>query len=219
MALFDLVQIETIAEQGGYGGLCLLTNRSALILLSALTLLGQSYLWQGASEGSPTDAEWDDIEAYIARISVELTASMIGVVLPFANSVTPNGMLLCDGSQYARVDYAELYDLLDSAFIVDADNFVVPDLSDKFIKGAGGDNIGDSGGSASVSLNVADLPPHDHIYNQHTPAPVTIGAGAPVIVYTPPDIPALTTQTGSGTAHENRPPYLSLGYGIVTGKP
>jgi microcystin-dependent protein len=219
VAVFDLVQIEAIASDGGYGGLCLLSNRSALIILSAMVLIQDLRLWQGVDDYILTADEQDAIEEYIARITFEVQSSMIGTVLPFANSVTPTGMLLCDGTQYLREDYPELYDVIDTAFVVDSDNFTVPNLQNLFVKGKNSDSVGDTGGNSSISLGYNELPVHSHTYAAHTLTPVTIGAGAPILVYTPPDIPVATTNAGSGNSFDNRPPYLVLQYGIVSGRP
>lgn len=56
------------------------------------------------------------------------SACMIGSIVLYAVNTLPSGVLACDGSGYARVDYQRLYDVLSSDYIVDADNFTVPDL-------------------------------------------------------------------------------------------
>lgn len=214
----ELSEVEALADNGGYAGLFYLNNYSVAILLSAMTFVRNLGNWQGASY-SLSDSEIDAIDAYCARIETELMTSMIGTIIPFATSVIPSGMLLCDGTQYAREDYPELYAVLDSAFIVDTDNFIVPDLQGLFIKGASGDNPGDTGGSHPISLSSNELPSHSHSYATHSLIPLTIGAGAPVTFYNIPDLPAVSGSTGSGNSFDARPPYLVLQYGIISGRP
>lgn len=193
-----------------------LPNEPYLIaaFMGAVSELFKVWNWEAFGEMTPQETANAMQPVYQSMAEVR-GACMIGAILPFASSTLPANVLLCDGTSYDRVDYPELYSKLDSVFITGANTFVVPDLRGLFIKGKGSDNIGDTGGAASVTLGIADIPAHDHIFQQHTPAPVTIGAGAPVIVYTPPDIPTLTSQTGGGGAHENRPPYMTLVYGII----
>lgn len=209
--------IEALAGSGAYSGLAALNNYSVAILLSALTFVRLHSNWQGAGY-TLTDAEIDKVDAWIAQIEVELMTSTIGMIIPFANSVTPTGMLLCDGTQYLRTDYPALYDVLDTAFIDDADHFTVPDLTDRFIYGDGTFNPGDTGGSSTVALSTNELPPHAHSYLAPNTTLSVGGAGAP----TPANIgtvPSVTGSQGSGAAHENMPPYLVLKYGIISGQP
>jgi len=211
-------EIEALASSGAYAGMAILNNTSVAILLSALQFVAQYSNWQGASYDL-TQSEKDDIDFWIAQAETELMTASIGLVVAFATSVTPTGMLLCDGAQYAREDYPRLYDVLDSAFIIDADNFVVPDLQDKFIFGEGTNNRGDSGGNNSVSLSTANLPSHNHSDSFPTVGLVLNGELVPQAVYIPPALPTVTGNTGSGTPVNIMNPYLVLGYAIVSGQP
>lgn len=217
MALWFWDEMQNLANSGGYGGMATLSPLSAAILLSALPYINKYYLWTNTT-GDLSNTDKDDLDNAIAQTIFEIEIGMIGVVLPFASTLVPAGCLLCDGTQYARVDYPELWAALDTAFIDDADYFTVPNLSDKFIYGTGANNPGDVGGNSAITLGIGDLPPHDHLYNQHTLTPITIGAGAPVLAYTPPDIPTNTSQTGSGNSINILNPYLVLGYAIVAGR-
>lgn len=93
---------------------------------------------------------------------------MIGAIVAVATETAPEGTLLCDGSAYARADYPRLYAALPPALIVDADTFTVPDLRDRFILGAGTTPAHDTGGAATVTLTVEQLPRHTHTANPHT---------------------------------------------------
>lgn len=173
------------------------------------------------------------------------SACMIGMIAPYATSDPPKGTLTCDGTEYQRVDYPNLYNALDDAYIVDADNFEVPDLRDIFVLSAGPTYEENSvGGAATVELTEAQTGEHDHTSVAHTHTTVShahteiIAVAAIASVLPPPDIipsavpgagaTGLTTvvvnnetvtinDAGSGDEHENMPPYQALKYCIVAG--
>lgn len=103
----------------------------------------------------------------------------------------------------------------------------IPDLRERFIVGAGGDNtyvadgtgynVGDIGGGNSVTLNVTQIPAHGHslIYGNGG-----VGTKYPEIPYISDIVggaAAPTGLTGGGQSHENRPPYYALAFIIYTG--
>lgn len=102
-----------------------------------------------------------------------------------------------------------------------------PDLRDRFIVGAGNTyTAGATGGSASVSLQEANLPSHNHTLLAYSGGSTglsytylqanTGSAGGQVQITsgrcTRNSTSNLIGNTGSGTAHENRPPYYALAY-------
>ena len=123
------------------------------------------------------------------------------ILMWFGSTATiPNGWHLCDGSNGT------------------------PDLRNRFIVGAGSSySPGNTGGSDSVSLSTSQMPSHTHsggsisftiptviagdettdgcLYTQAAPnyrTPIE-GSGSISIGY-----------SGSGSSHENRPPYYAL---------
>jgi microcystin-dependent protein len=127
------------------------------------------------------------------------------------NSITPPpGWRLCDGDNSGNTN-----------------GVTIPDLRERFIVGAGGDNtyvadgtgygVGDVGGGNSVTLNVTQIPAHGHS--------LIYGAGGVGTKY--PETPYIsnivggaaepTGLTGGGQSHENRPPYYALAFIIYTG--
>ena len=176
-------------------------------LLDAANLMLLRWRWQVM-----TDAEWDETEAAITKaIEALMTNTEIGTIKWRAGGIQANE-LLCDGSTYARVDYPDLYDVLDTAYIVDANNFTVPDLVRRTIVGEGsGWNVGDTGGAEEHTLTEAEIPAHTHSYTTPTfnidvesvgvPDPTGVGN---------PQLPATTGSTGGGQAHNNMPPYHVL---------
>lgn len=115
-----------------------------------------------------------------------------------------------------------------------------PDLRDRFIVGAGGAyNVGNTGGSNTVTLNINQIPSHNHgagtlvtnttgSHNHRFAGPTghrMVGDGEAIPVNmgievrdTSSDgdhnhtISGNTASAGGGQPHENRPPYYALAY-------
>lgn len=158
---------------------------------------------------------------------------IIGIIIPYMTASVPENCLACDGAVYNRVDYPDLYALLDTAFIIDADTFNVPDLRSRVAIGAGQGAglstypVGDLGGEENHALTVSELASHGHIDAGHThvegsagPNVTTIGAGVPQPTAIP--IPSITAvgvaaiqNEGGGISHNNIQPYLALSYCVV----
>ncbi|SHJ46994.1 hypothetical protein ACQ0P8_15415 [Halodesulfovibrio aestuarii] len=133
-----------------------------------------------------------------------------GMVIPFNGTVNSAGhpvsrmtgaedvkYALCDGRTYAAPD---------GAFVV------TPDLRDKFIAGAGKVYAqGETGGSNTVELTVAQLPAHSHSIRAYKNDGTT--------TYNDLMTSARTTtaernvsESGGSEPHENRPPFYALAY-------
>lgn len=234
MASLSLPDLQELATDGGYAGISALSNFSAVLLLSACrAFLHNDRNWTGVGY-QLTDAERDEIDELVSEAEWELMSSAIGMIMPTATADIPDYALLCDGSSYLRVDYPTLYDVLDAAFITDADNFVVPDLQSTFVQGVGGaDNVGDTGGSPTTQLTTVTMPkhrhatiPHNHSYLLHTDGVMPEGGLAPLPAVLPVAVPTATGDaspdtgfTGDGETYDSRPPYLALRYIIIAGVP
>lgn len=131
----------------------------------ALALLANPDNWEQSGALTPEESALMAREMLLEGF--QQSVCMIGAILPVATSEMPQNMLLCDGSQYLRVDYPKLYESLNSALLVDSDTFVVPDLRDKFIYGAGSNAELSEGGSEQVTLQENQMPTHDHDTNAH----------------------------------------------------
>lgn len=151
----------------------------------------------------------------------------IGAVMPYAGTTAPSQWLLCDGSAVSRTTYSELFGVIGTTFGVGdgSTTFNVPDLRGRFPLGLdnlGGasanrvtatqaDNLGQSSGSQTHTLAVSELPAHSHSASGYT-----LGGGATTgfngtTSGTSP-VTVNTNNAGSNGAHNNMPPYLSLGY-------
>ena len=86
-----------------------------------------------------------------------------------------------------------------------------PNLQDRFIVGAGSSyNVNDTGGEASVTLTLNQIPAHSHVYQNQV---AVTNAGERPWPASNNDCrldDANTTETGGGQSHENRPPYYAL---------
>jgi microcystin-dependent protein len=213
-----------------------LSDTGHFVFLNAWTisLLGSMLsqnmpLWFWTNNQFPlTPVEIDDLEAKLAAAGGQLMQSIVGLIMPIVTSEIPQGTLLCDGTIYLKSDYPNLYDALDSVFIIDASSFTVPDLTDRFIMGTSvGANVGTTGGNSEISQTIAQLAPHSHTSPPHShtesaagPTAILVGVGAPV----PSALPAASVtgatsvsidSTGSGEPMNITPPYIALRYVVV----
>lgn len=122
-----------------------------------------------------------------------------GLICMWSGSQVPTGWFLCNGENGT------------------------PDLRNRFVVGSGDSyEIGNTGGSNTVTLSTANLPSHNHSFkvidstttkNIGSTGSVLAGEGVGVFGGTSNDTSTInTTSVGSGTAHENRPPYYALAY-------
>ena len=178
----------------------------------ALDLLMQPSNWQ--QYGAITPQEISEAMRTMFWQYVETDAAcMIGAIIPYATDTTPDGTLYCDGGSYLRTDYPNLYAVLASVYIVDADNFVVPDLRDSVPVGAGSTfAIGDTGGEQTHVLTSGEMPAHTHTEGTATPSV----AQTPVVPI-PSSVPGIgiTGSAGGGAAHNNMQTYVALRYCII----
>lgn len=149
-----------------------------------------------------------------------ITDVPIGGVIAYHGSVgaIPDGYLLCNGESFLKSEYPDLYSSLlasgtDVEDDTDTDRFKVPDLTDKFIAGAGDRyNIADEDGQDEVILTVQQIPNHSHTVAR-TDTQDTDGTGTGFDQS--PEQSGNTTNTsstGGGQAHENRPPFYALAW-------
>lgn len=190
---------------------------SQAVLFYATPYLTARFNWKDKNTpfDEVTDADWDTISKYVDNLLYEAKNPMLGMIFPLVTLDPPPNVLPCDGGSYLRIDFPELYAVLDTVFIVDADHFIVPDLRGKTVIGAGGAfSNADTGGEQAHQLTESEMPSHTHTI----PLTATTLAVEPgeVTVLTP--VPFLTQNTGStggDGSHNNMQPYFALNYGIV----
>lgn len=154
----------------------------------------------------------------------------VGAVLPFAGAVAPEGWLLCNGQQVIGEQYQDLAKVL---FSEDRFVFNVPDYQEKFIAGAAGTGdykLGNTGGQASVTLTVDQMPSHTHSINdpghKHSYQKTDAGdkksgdfggSSMQSLSFSNPSTDSSKTNisiqsAGNSRPHENRPPFVALNY-------
>jgi microcystin-dependent protein len=142
-----------------------------------------------------------------------------GAILPYGGPVAPSGYLACDGSNVSRTVYANLFAAIGSIY-GNGDGystFTLPNMQGVFPLGkSGGYGIGTTGGAATHTLAVSEIPAHAHNVS-HSLNPAGSPVGGAIGGTTPSmDGEVYTDDTGGGGAHNNMPPYLALNFIIKT---
>jgi len=164
-----------------------------------------SKVWNWVQD-DPSHATVQEVidEFIVARTILEKGPSMyIGEVREFAIADSPEGWLRCDGATYANVDYPLLAAVIHAGFVVDADNFRVPDRGQRV--GVDGFTVASQGGEANHTMTVAELVSHRHAQDQ-------FGTAASVVLGTEPGFEiapeaGYTDYEGGGEAFNVRDPY------------
>lgn len=154
--------------------------------------------------------------------------SLVGLIMPVCTDDLPQGTLLCDGSTHLRSDYPNLYDAIAPGYRIDASSFIVPDLRDRFVMGAGPVHPdASSGGSFEHTMTVDELVshshgnlPHSHTESAAAPAIVTVGLELPTASAVPAaSITGSTSitieNTGGGQPMDITPAFFALRYVVV----
>ena len=185
--------------------------------------------------------------------SIPLTP--IGTMVMFGGTTAPSGWLFCDGSEIRKSDYNDLwlsigFNFKDSSLISDSgvNFFALPDMRGRFPLGLdamGGssanrvtdvaaDTIGGTGGTQNTTLEVQNLPEHEHDMEGDSGTQyyaTRVGSG------TPDDTDAIQlsitsgtqgtqglassggikTTTSLGTPMNTIDPYLAVNYIIYSG--
>ena len=158
----------------------------------------------------------------------------------FAGNFPPTGWALCDGQLLSISQNTALFSLLGTTYGGDGKTtFALPDLRGSAPLQAGQGpgltlrDLGETGGSTSVTLLLTEMPSHKHVMQcdasggtgNMSPGPAQTwgggGRGAPPL-YTP-SVPGKNVQmnplgtsfSGGGMPHNNMPPYLGLTFVIV----
>lgn len=156
----------------------------------------------------------------------------------FAGNFAPRGWAFCDGQLMPISQNTALFSLLGTTYGGDGrSTFALPNLQGSVPVGGGQGNglsyyeLGEVGGSATVTLLPSEMPAHTHVANGSTnvgsqakpnggiwAAP---GAARGLAVYSatpgssPTMNPAAFAPSGSGLPHNNMPPFLALNFIIA----
>ena len=144
---------------------------------------------------------------------------MIGTLVHYITTDPPQYVLPCDGATYDDADYPELAAIISAQWDNGDGTFTLPDLRGRTIIGTGtGASLtarseGDTGGTETHTLTIAEMPNHDHTYlDAGLPDVPVLGPGeVPVNALSNPSV---TGATGGGNAHQNMQPFLALKVGV-----
>lgn len=145
----------------------------------------------------------------------------VGVINPFGGATAPEGWLLCDGQAISRTDYADLFDVIGTAFGSGdgSTTFNVPDMRGKVPVGFNSsetefDNLGETGGEKTHTLITSEMPAHNHRITPYNQTVNTTGGGYGVTSWQQSGASYnLNTETvGGGSAHNNLQPYNTVNF-------
>ena len=191
--------------------------------------------WNLEDPITPTDM--NRIETGIAAVSTHIAPT--GVVLEYISGVAPTGWLLCDGEPVSRQTYSDLFALIGTSYGAGdgATTFNLPDLRGRVPVGFDStqsdfNELGKTGGAKTHSLTAAQLASHNHsISHTHSSYRYRSSGGGPTVEWasgmsqtnsyavthtTSGSSAANSGSTGSGSAHNNLQPYVTMNYIIKT---
>ncbi|MFZ6734025.1 phage tail protein [Undibacterium sp. Ji42W] len=146
--------------------------------------------------------------------TVAINPLPVGSIISFGGSDAPNGWLLCVGQTISQSTYPNLFAVIGGT---------VPDLRSRFVIGTGQGNglsnypLKSTGGVETVTLNVNQIPSHQHYGFGESTSTWPMGTQSSNQMGSKGGIDYDnyyygTTSTGGSQAHENRPPYFALAY-------
>jgi len=141
----------------------------------------------------------------VAEVSVP-----IGGVIDYGGESAPTHFILCNGVAISRATYSELFAVIGTTYGSGdgSSTFNLPNLADRYRKGAGTDPNGYTGGADTVTLTVNQIPSHRHGFTSSTA--VSTGAYPARGNSTVSSTAHNTAYEGGGASHENNPPFLCM---------
>ena len=89
-----------------------------------------------------------------------------GSIVNYSGDSSPNGWLICDGSEISKTIYSNLFSVIGTKYgsAANNNNFKLPDLGERLPIGykSGTNNLGNTGGNNSITLNTTQMPSHTH---------------------------------------------------------
>lgn len=144
----------------------------------------------------------------------------VGSIIPHVLSALPSNWINCDGTSHLRTDWPELYAVIGAAWIIDADHFIVPDFQGRVPVGSGAGpgltprSPNNSGGEETHVLTQAETPSHTHTVPTQGVAGA-VGTLSLTRYAAAPTSTLATSSIGSGSAHQNMPPFMVVKFAVV----
>jgi microcystin-dependent protein len=139
----------------------------------------------------------------------------------------PKGWALCNGQLLPINQNQALFSLLGTTYGGNGQTtFALPNLQGRIPAHMGNSfTLGESAGETAHTVNISEMPAHNHIPSGSTAAPTVPGAGGNLwatgnaLLYAPTSNsnmnPAGISPTGGSQPHENMSPYLVLNFIIA----
>lgn len=169
--------------------------------------------------GSATPYEAAEYFAQVYEDFLVTSPFYIGEMRPFAIATLPSDWLPFDGNSRLVADFPELAAVIPASWVSGA-NFTLPLMAGMAPVGEGTHTThnfvrGATGGERTHTLTIAEIPPHNHPFNNWG---ISL-TGATGAVNKPNITPTAnsTSNTGGGAAHENMQPYLVVRWAIYAG--
>lgn len=205
-----------------------LTNKGPITGLSTLNISGNTTL-QGSTTGlssfniSGITTLNNTLNAYEVKQQYQSSPTLFALLVPtgtivtYAGTSAPAGWFMCDGSAKSKTIYVNLFNVIGTTYGNSGYNFLLPDLKGKVPVGLDTEqtefnNIGQTGGKKTHTLNLDEIPEHTHTYqnnvgDQGVHTLTTQSSAADQVEYNQTTGPA-----GGGLPHNNLQPYIVLNY-------
>ncbi|HEX2052535.1 MAG TPA: tail fiber protein [Actinomycetota bacterium] len=149
----------------------------------------------------------------------------IGEIRMFAGNFAPAGWLFCNGEVLPIAENDALFTLIGTTYGGDGqETFALPNLCSRIPVHQGQNvQLGEMGGSESVTLTVNQLPRHNHLFlassnnaSMTTPNGTVVGTPTVVDLYRTSDatdaMASCVGPSGGNQPHENVPPFLCINF-------
>ena len=170
--------------------------------------------------GTIGSTDVDQTQIALKSDLASIGTSPTGTIVMYGGSSAPSGWVLCDGSSYNRTNqtYNNLFSVLQYSYGGSGNQFNVPDLRGRVGIGSGqgtgltSRTLGQTGGSESHTLSVAEMPNHQHYTQIGIAAEGYALSGANNIYSVGVPTGQVTTAVGGGLAHNNVQPFVAVNY-------
>jgi len=163
-------------------------------------------------------AYMEDLKSWVARNIPGPGSMFTGEIRMFSQPPAdlPTRWLYCDGSAISRSVYAELFSVIgvDYGAGNNTTTFNIPNLVHKFPRG--GAYPGTTGGADTHTLQLSEIPVHDHVVQRSSAEGGSTSRYARTTTSSNFNSP-VSENAGGGEAHNNIPAYLELCPAIYAG--